>query len=71
MDKILKLVCGLLNYASFQISKFYIDPCPSEGPIKSLVCLSVSLSFYLSVLHFSIFLRNGLLFFSDFLHDGR
>ena len=43
MDKILKLVCGLLNYASFHISKFYIDPCPSEGPIKSLlsVCLSL------------------------------
>ena len=44
----------------------FLDPCPREGPIKSLfsVCLSVHQQF-------GIFIRNELLVFSEFLHHGR
>ena len=45
-----------------------LDPRPTEGSIKSPWC--VRRSVYLSVYQFSIFLRNGSLDFSDFLHDG-
>ena len=45
--------------------------CPSS--VCPCLCLSVCLclSACLSFHQFSVFLRNGLLFFSDFLYDGR
>ena len=53
------------------IIQYFLDPCPVEGPIKSLlsvclclpVCLSVCLYICLSIHQFGIFLRNGSLVF--------
>ena len=43
---------------------FLLDPCPSEGPIKSLLSVSPSVSS-------TFFLGMGQSFFSIFLHNGR
>ena len=43
----------------------FLDPRPTEGPIKS------PLSICLSLCQFGIFLRNESLFFSIFVHDDR
>ena len=48
---------------------YILNPRPTEGPIKSVVCWFVCVSLCLSASQFSIFLRNGSLVFSDFLHN--
>ena len=47
----------------------FLDPCPSEGPIKSP--LSGCLFVRLSVRQFGVFLGNYPIVFSDFQHDRR